>query len=131
MPELTAHERFMRGDALTPELEALREGRETAAQQQATTAAKGATDHPERELSRAERLDLKEWMEMPGWELFRRLIEKANGSHQKRAITYSQIDPLNNQAAIVSNWAYVTAFRKATTELLDAVKTEVEELEKQ
>lgn len=128
--ELTPHEKFLRGDALTPELQALREGREGAAEQ-AAAPTKNVADPLERELTRAERLDLKEWMEMPGWELFLRLMEKANGLHQKRAITYSQLDPLSNQAAIANNWAYAGMFRKATTEMVDKVKAEVEELEKQ
>lgn len=129
MPELTPHERYLRGDALTPELEAMRDGREPVAEQK-PAAARNVADPLERDLTRAERLDLKEWMEMPGWELFLRLMEKANGLHQKRAITYSQIDPLSNQAAIANSWAYASMFRKATAEMVEAVKTQVQELEK-
>lgn len=131
MDELTAHEKFLRGEPLSDELRAMREGEIPNAGKEAARGAPTRTfDHPERELTRAERLDLKEWMEMPGWELFRRIIEKANLMHQKHAIASSQQDPLSRQNEISSVWAYEGMFRRSMIEIQAVVMAELAELEK-
>ena len=130
MPDqLTAHEKYMRGDPLTPELEAYRDGREPKAEEPVAPAARHAFDDPDRPLTRGERLDLKEWREMPGWELFQRLIERATLMHQKRAIAYSQDNPLTNRDEIAAQWAYLNLFRRATAELQAMIDKELIELE--
>ena len=88
-----------------------------------------AYDDPARELSRTERLDLKEWKEMPGWELFQRLTERTLLSYQKRAISLSQDDPLFNRDEIVNAWAYCTIARKLAAEIENMVNAEVAQLE--
>jgi hypothetical protein len=130
MAELTAHERYLRGEPLTDQLKAVREGREVQEERETAPAIRRAFDDPDRELTRGERLDLKEWKEMPGWELFRRLIEKSTSVHQKRAIAYSQDNPLTNRDAIAAEWAYVNIFKRAAAELEMIVNAEVAELEK-
>jgi hypothetical protein len=130
MAELTAHEKFLRGEPLTPELEAFRDGREPAPAADAAPRPRHAFDDPDRPLTRSERLDLKEWREMPGWELFRRLIERATSVHQKRAIAYSQDNPLTKRDEIAAEWAYLNLFRRAANELETLVDGEVAELEK-
>lgn len=128
--DLTAHEKFLRGVPLTPELAALREGRdaETAIPRPAPVERR-AFDDPERELSRPERLDLKEFWDMPGQKLYLRLAEKAIHFHQKRAITLSQDDPLANRDDVANAWAYVKIFRRVVAELEVIVNTELAELE--
>jgi hypothetical protein len=130
MADLTAHEKFLRGEPLTPELAAIREGRgEQAATPRPAPAERRAYDDPERELSRPERLDLKEFWEMPGQKLYLRLAQKAIHFHQKRAITLSEDDPLTNRDEVANAWAYVKIFRRVVGELEVVVKAELAELE--
>jgi hypothetical protein len=129
MPDLTAHEKFLRGEPLTPELAALREGRDPETRPRPAPAERRAYDDPERELTRPERLDLKEFWEMPGQKLYLRIAEKAIHFHQKRAISLSQDDPLTNRDAVANAWAYVKVLRRAVAELEVIVNTELAELE--
>jgi hypothetical protein len=126
---LTAHEKFLRGEPLTPELEALRDGRDAETTRRPAPAERRAYDDVERELNRAERLDLKEFWEMPGQKLYLRIAEKAIHFHQKRAISLSQDDPLANRDAIASAWAYVKMYRSVVAELGVIVNAELAELE--
>jgi hypothetical protein len=130
MLELTAHEKFLRGEPLTPELAALRDGRDPeTTKARPAPAERRAYDDPERELSRPERLDLKEFWEMPGQKLYLRIAEKAIYFHEKRAIALSQDDPLTNRDAVATAWAYVKMFRRVIAEMEVAVNTELAELE--
>lgn len=133
MADMSAHERFMQGIPLNAELEAVRDGKDAAAQRSAQPQqpVRRAMDDPQRELTRSERLDLKEMKDMPGWEVFLRLAEKATLLHQKSAITRSQDDPLTNRDQIASEWAYVKLFQRATQELEYMVEAEVAVLENQ
>lgn len=125
----TAHEKFLRGEPLTPELAAIREGRDPETKPRPTPAERRSFDDPERELTRPERLDLKEFWEMPGQKLYLRLAEKAINFHQKRAISLSQDDPFTNRDEVINAWAYVKIFRRVVAELEVVVKTELAELE--
>jgi hypothetical protein len=132
MPEeLTAHEKFLSGKPLTPELAAIREGRdpEPAPKTRPVVGERRAFDDPERELSRPERLDLKEFWEMPGQKLYLRIAEKAIHLHQKRAISLSQDDPLTKRDEIAIAWAYVNTYRKVIRDLEVLVMRELELLE--
>jgi hypothetical protein len=130
MPDLTAHEKFLRGEPLTPELAALRDGRDPeTTRPRPAPAERRAHDDPERDLSRAERLDLKEFWEMPGQKLYLFFAEKAIHFHQKRAITLSQEDPLTKRDEVAVAWAYVKIFRRVVAELEVAVNMELAELE--
>jgi hypothetical protein len=126
---LTAHEKFLRGEPLTPELAALRNGRDPEMTPRPAPAERRAYDDPERELSRPERLDLKEFWEMPGQKLYLRIAEKSIHFHQKRAISLSQDDPLTNRDEVAIAWAYVKIFRRVIEELELAVNGELAELE--
>lgn len=127
--DLTAHEKFLRGEPLTPELAALREGRDPETKRRPAPAERRAHDDVERELTRPERLDLKEFWEMPGQKLYLRIAEKAIHFHQKRAISLSQDDPLTNPDEVVNAWAYVKMFRRVVAELEVVMNTELAELE--
>jgi hypothetical protein len=127
---VTAHERFLRGEPLTPALAAVREGRDPETMRPPKPAPeRRAFDDPERELTRPERLDLKEFWEMPGQKLYQRIAEKAILSHQKRAISLSQDDPLAKRDEVANAWAYVKMFRRVIAELEVMVNTELAELE--
>ena len=130
MPELTAHEKFLQGIPLTDELAALRDGRDEQPKP-SPAAQKKAHGDLDRELTRAQRLDLKEMAEMPGWELFLLLGQKAVRLHQNYAISKSQDDPLANRDEIAAAWAYLKLFQRAVLELGTIVNAEIAELEKQ
>lgn len=128
--DLTAHEKFLRGEPLTPELAALREGRDPqTTKPRPAPAERRAYDDLERELSRPERLDLKEFWEMEGRKLYQRLAEKAVYFHQKRAIALSLDDPLGNRDEVAAAWAYVKMFKRVVAELEVFVRVEIAELE--
>ena len=130
MDQLTAHEKFLLGKPLTPELAALREGRDPVeTKSRPAPVERRAYDDLERELSRPERLDLKEFWEMPGQKLYLRMAEKAIHLHQKRAISLSQDDPLTNRDEVANAWAYVKIYRRLVAELEAIVNTELAELE--
>lgn len=130
MTDPTAHEKFLRGEPLTPELAALREGRDVSSSTaRPAPAERRSHDDPERELSRPERLDLKEFWEMPGQKLYLRLAEKAIHFHQKRAISLSLDDPLANRDEVANAWAYVKMYRRVVAEMETVVNTELAELE--
>lgn len=127
---LTAHEKYLRGEPLTAELAALREGRDPeTTRPRPAPAERRAYDDPERELTRPERLDLKEFWEMPGQKLYLRIAEKAIHFHQKRAISLSQDDPLTNRDEVANAWAYVKILRRVVAELEVVVNAELAELE--
>ena len=69
--------------------------------------------------------------EMPGWELFLLLGQKAVRLHQNYAISKSQDDPLANRDEIAAAWAYLKLFQRAVLELGTIVNAEIAELEKQ
>jgi hypothetical protein len=131
MPEpMTPHEKFMAGVPLTDELAAVRDGRDQPEPKpRPAPVERRAYDDPERELSRPERLDLKEFWEMPGQKLYSRIAEKAIHLHQNRAINLSQEDPLKNRDQIANAWAYVKMFRRAIAEMELIVSGELAELE--
>lgn len=130
MSDLTAHEKFLRGEPLTEELAAVRDGRDSETPKPRPAPAEGrAYGDPERELSRPERLDLKEFWEMPGRKLYLRIAEKAIHFHQKRAISLSQDEPLAKRDEVAIAWAYVKMFRRVVAELDTIVKAELDGLE--
>ena len=127
----SAHEKYLRGEPLTPELAALREGRDPESTTPRAPAERRAYDDPQRELNRPERLDLKEFWEMPGQKLYQRISQKAVYFHEKRAIALSLDDPLSNRDQVANAWAYVNMFRRVVAELEVIVNTELAELEKE
>lgn len=129
MADLTKHEKFLRGEPLSADLAALRDGLDTAPPPRAAPPARKAYDDPNRPLTRAERLDLKEWFELPGWQLYLRLTERTSLFYQKRAISLSQTDPLNNRDTIAHAWAYSNMARGLAAELEAMVVAEVGALE--
>jgi hypothetical protein len=129
MADLSAHDKFLRGEPLSPELKALREGRDAPSFSPPKAPERRAYDDPGREFSRAERLDLKELKEMPGWQLYLRIVERTMLFHQKRAISISQDDPLTNRDQIANAWAICSIARKVAAELEAVVNAEVGLLE--
>ena len=132
MAEMTPHEKYMAGEPLNDELAALRDGRE-----------KGFYEQPAipqnlrvitggdvgRDLTKAERMALRDTRNGPGWPVLVRLLEKTSHIQEKSAIASSQTDPLGNKEAIANNWAYKAMFDRAQIELQMLVEAEVKQLE--
>jgi hypothetical protein len=129
MPEPTAHERFLTGQPLNDDLMEILSGREPKAATRAATVERRSIDDFDRELTRVERLDLKEFWEMPGQKLYLRIAEKSINFHQKRAISLSCDDPLNRRDEVANAWAYVKVLRRVVAELQTVVMMELGELE--
>jgi hypothetical protein len=133
MNELSAHEKFLRGIPLNPELEALREGRQQELPGAVQDGLAGLQRAPFEELERAlttqERLHLKEIRQEQGWPVLQRLLERACKIHVERAILLSEADPLANGNAIGQAWAYVEMFKRAMAEMNLLVEAELRELE--
>lgn len=130
MSELSSHEKYLQGIPLNSDLQKLSEGRDP----QPTPASKPqkrSTETIDRPLNRRERLDLKEWKEMPGYEVFLRLAENTVRMHESHAISMSQNDPLANRDSIANAWAYVKVLRQAVSSLELVVENAVAELEKE
>lgn len=129
MADLTAHEKYLQGLPLNDELAALREGREPQPPRRPVLVERRSYDDPERELTRPERLDLKEFWEMPGQKLYMRMAEKAIHVHEKHAISLSHDDPLGNRDKLAEAWAYTNMFRRVARELELMVAAEILQLE--
>jgi hypothetical protein len=129
MPDLSAHEKFMLGEPLNEDLKAIRTGTEVKPASKPQPAERRSIDELDRELTRVERLDLKEFWEMPGQKLYLRIAEKSINFHQKRAISLSCDDPLNRRDEIANAWAYVKVLRRVVVELQATVMLELAELE--
>ena len=128
MADLTAHEKFLRGEPISPELRALRDGGSAPSLVDPAPSERKAFDDPTRKLSRSERLDLKEMQEMPGWKLFLRIAERTIFFHEKQAISVSRNNPLRNKEEVSEMWAYHSMLRRAISELESVVNAEVDEL---
>lgn len=127
--EMSAHERYMRGEPLNEDLKGIRAGLDPKPPTKIQPEERRTIGDVDRELSRAERLDLKEFWEMPGQKLYLRIVEKSINSHQKRAISLSQGDPFGNRDEIANAWAYVKVLRRVIAELHATVMLEMSELE--
>jgi hypothetical protein len=135
MAELSSLEKYTQGIPLNEELAAMRAGAEPVKAEAGPSPA-AQDDKPEwgarsadDELTRTERLDLKELRVSRGWAVLLRLQEKTLQAHRRGAINVSMGDPLGNSAAVSSAWAYVKAYQRAQQELPLVVDLELKQLD--
>ena len=113
----TNFEKYMRGEPLNEELQALRDGRlNEFTPMPGTGTGPEATiqlgpDNVNRPLDKWEREALKELRQGPGWGGLQRIMQKAIRTHEESAILLSQEDPLGKQSEIAQEWAYVKIFK--------------------
>ncbi len=131
--EMTTHEKYLAGIPLTEEIATLREKLEgRGAPQSPTPISLPESDRfrdIERNLTRSERLELKEMCATPGWRVLQRLLEKTFQIHKKSAIDISQTDPLCRAQEISEAWAYVILFQRAVREMDLIVSAEITQLD--
>lgn len=126
---LGRYESYLNGKPLNDELAAVQQGKVVLMENRATVAnpQTGVIEDPERELSRAERLDLRELRQSDGWPILMRLLQKRYQALRKAAINMSQNDPLGN-AEIGKSWAYVVMFQRAKIDIEALLEEEMKVL---
>lgn len=123
----TNHEKYLAGEPLTPELEAIRRGREPGEQPGGTaapaleTVTAGGLNQP---LSRAERVALREMRASDGWGVLQKLLKRATLLRTETATKLSQVDPLANSDEIARAWANLIMFMRAHVDINDLVLSE-------
>jgi hypothetical protein len=117
-------ERYMRGEPLTEELASMRDGRRPPSPASSEAARPPAGG----ELTRMDRVALRETVQGAGWGVFGRLQQRAIQTHVDSATRQSQDDPLADPAALAQEWAYVKIFRRACAEMQLLVEAELKEL---
>ena len=127
--ELTPLEKYLAGVPLNPELAALKDGRTEEPGAAQETLRRAPVEEPDRELTTAERMDLREMRILPGWPILARLLEKTCRIHEKAAIILAQGDPLKDRDAIAEAFGYAKMYRRAKGELELMVDAELAELE--
>ena len=81
-------------------------------------------------LTDADRLDLKDFREHPGWTVFVRLQKRTIAIHEKTAIVMSKDSPLANAVAVAQEWERINLFERAIIELTGLVDAEILKLNK-
>lgn len=133
---LSNHEKYLAGVPLNPELAALKAGRLPELdgvlpnQAQGGAAASQAAD-PERELTREERIALREIRTGPGWPVLQKLLEKSTIAHTKAAIALSQDDPLGSGPELNQMWLTVKLWKMTIAELNWAVAIELQAIDEE
>jgi hypothetical protein len=126
-----AFEKYLAGQPINEELAALKNGRpdplpeEHKVLERVEAATTRWEDH---KLTDADRQDLRELRQHPGWTVFVRLTKRAMAIHQKTAIVVSKSAPLANADKIAQEWGAVWAFERACGELTNLVEAELLEL---
>lgn len=139
MSEMSAFEKFAQGLPLNEELAALKDGRDPinifpdpvkdGSLRDFNYVLLGEVDEVERELTRSERVELKELRLSRGWPILLRLLEKSSHRLEKSAITASKGDPLGRNPATGERWMERNMFEMATKALPKMVAREIEALD--
>jgi hypothetical protein len=95
------------------------------------TAKRAPIEDSQRELTKGERLDLRELRQSEGWPVLMRILEKRFLQLEKAAITMSHNDPLGKSREIGEKWAYVVAYKMARMDLESMLDTELQVLRKE
>jgi len=135
--ELSVFEKYARGIPISEELEALRDGRDFAAPQEVRLPPAAKDDksqrmggfEAERELTRGERIALKELRLSPGWPILLRIIEKSSLRLEKSAINASKGDPLGRDPRTGECWMELKMLEMALNVMPRLVAQEIEILD--
>lgn len=126
-------EKYLNHEPLNEELAAIREGNVDLlphpVEKTAPKRGSGRIDDPERDLTRAERLDLRELRQSDGWPVLMRLLLKRFLTLEKTAITISQSFPLQNAEGIAQKWHHVGVYKQVASEMELLLEQEIAELQ--
>lgn len=126
-----ALDKYLARQPLTPELAAMKAGRDeepTPGEVRIRALIEEGKRGLEAPLTDADRQDLRELRQHPGWTVFIRLTKRAMAIHEKTAIVVSKKAPLANAEGISQEWGAVAAFERACSELTGLVDAELIEL---
>jgi hypothetical protein len=133
MMESSNFEKYLAGVPLNPELAALKAGRlpefGMLMQQGATIAEPRAATDPERELTREEKIALREMRLSAGWPVLQKLLEKSTITHAKAATALSQEHPMSGEIGQV--WLAVRTWKQVVNELNWSVAVQVQAIEEE
>lgn len=132
-------EKYLAGEPLNDELAAIKAGQLPELRglagmpnlNQAQAAEPRPLTDPERELTREERIALREIRQAPGWPVLQRLLEKSTIAHTKAAIALSQDDPLGSGTELNQMWVIVKLWKQTIAELNWAVAVEMQRSEEE
>jgi hypothetical protein len=128
---ISRFENYLNGVPLNPELAAVQKGMVSLVEEPAKAQKpqqRRVIEDVERELTRAERLDLKDLRASEGWPLLMRILERRFQKLHKAAINNSQNDPLGRSAEIAQTWAYVGLYERAKKDMESQVEEELKAL---
>lgn len=133
MSEKTNHEKYLAGEPLTPELAAIREGKDepSVLDELMGRIAKTAEPDPgmrDRPLTRADRAELRDLRNSPGWAIFLMLQKRAIRLHRQTATRQSEDGDLKPDA-MAEEWASIRLFKRACQEMTGLVEAEILELD--
>ena len=127
-------EKFLNREPLNDELAAIREGKislvETPVEPVAAPRV-GVIEEPNRELTRPERLELRELRQSEGWPLLMRLLLKRFLALEKAAITVSKSNPLANAEGIAQKWHYVGVYKQVASDMELLLEEELAKLKEE
>jgi hypothetical protein len=123
--------RYLQGEPLTEELEALRAGRipEPPMRRLGSEAAQLPAEGVSRPLTRADRVLLRELRASEGWPVLIRLFKRAVDREEKTAIVNSKVEPLTRANELAALWARVAIYEKLAAEAEALVDGELEALD--
>lgn len=135
MAEKSNLEKYLAGEPLTPELAAIRDGKDepTVWDQLIEKVSRAAeTDQATRDrpLTRADRAELRDLRNSPGWAIFLMLQKRAMRTHQRTASEQSESGELRPDA-MAEEWAHVRIFKRACQEMSLLVEAEIAELSRE
>jgi hypothetical protein len=119
-------EQYLKGEPLTPELEALQRGEDEAFSVPETSGQKlqGAITDDDREHLRRLKFE-------PGWPVLLKLVDSEIAKQDDFAKAMSMEDPLGNRDKVAEQWAYVAMLRRARTMMVALLEEEVRRLAEQ
>ena len=128
-PALESLQKYLAGEPLNPELQALRDGKAVESDPQEDIRTRAPIEAADRELTRAEQQLLRQMRILPGWPVLARLQEKTCRIHEKAAIILAQGDPFADREKIIEAFAYSKMYRRACNDLMLSVEAEMMKLE--
>jgi hypothetical protein len=125
MVEKSLYEKYLAGEPVNEELAELKNNLTQNRAQPANSAEKQESRQIDGELTRSERVALKELRMAPGWAILQRLLEKIAKVQEQSAIVLSKNDPLGRSTEIANEWAYLQMMNRARITINYAVDAEI------
>jgi hypothetical protein len=122
-PGTATLERYLKGEPLTPDLEALQAGEDSmfAFEEPNGARSKDAITDDDREHLRRMKFE-------PGWPVLLKLVDREIEKQDDFAQELSMDNPLGNRDKVAEQWAYVAMLRRARNVMVNLLEEEVRRL---